>query len=354
MFFFCMPTDPPASDVAHIYQRSVFGGGQPITGGNPRSRRQLGAGLLAWCFRPIFAQGATIHGIHYVRLSVVAGRLKCQFTQTGRQASLVFQKGRIDFTIHQRDCLFFGVRVYLGFPITEIEGQLGLAESDYERSLKPLLYPSRYQPKPNWQRVVIDAGHGGKDPGALNAKLRLEEKTLTLDLAQRLDNILRQKGYQTFLTRTQDVFVGLEERSLLATQVKADFFLSLHFNAAAEVTVRGVETYCFTPVGHPSTSRSKVTAEDRVVTRAHRQDVWNLLGAYSVQRSLVARLSSPDRGVKRARFTVLKNLPCAGILVEGGFVSHPEEGKALGSVRYREQMAMAIAEGLVDYRRRIT
>lgn len=318
-------------------------------------RRWLCGGLLAWWFfGQVSARAETINGINYVRLSTVAGRLQCQAKAAGRNASLVFQKGRIDFTLHQRDCLFFGVRVYLGFPIAQIDGQLCMAESDYERTLKPVLYPSRYQPKPRLQLVAIDAGHGGNDPGAINKRLRLEEKALTLDLALRLDKILRKRGFRTSLTRTKDVFVGLEERSALATRAKADFFVSLHFNAAADARVRGMETFCFTPVGHPSTSRAKVTAADRVEAKAHRQDAWNLLGAYSVQRSLVDRLAGTDRGVKRARFTVLKNLSCPGILVEGGFVTHAEEGKALGTGTYREKMALAIAEGLVNYRQRIT
>src|SRR5690606_15538234 len=128
--------------------------------------------------------------------------------------------------------------------------QLHIPEIDYQNTLKPLFFPQQFEPKRKLYRIVIDPGHGGKDSGALNNSLKLKEKYLALDLANRVKSRLEKLGYKVSLTRTDDTFIGLSERAAIANRAGADLFLSLHFNAVDAASVDGIETFIMTPVGH--------------------------------------------------------------------------------------------------------
>ncbi|HSH08874.1 MAG TPA: N-acetylmuramoyl-L-alanine amidase, partial [Oceanipulchritudo sp.] len=152
------------------------------------------------------------------------------------------------------------------------------------------------------------------------------------------------------LTREQDVFISLEERGRQANRLKADLFVSLHFNALDNKSVSGVETYAFTPLNQPSSARSDLHSSDRETYAGQSDGPWSSLVAYYVQRSLVGALKSSDRGLKRARFTVLRDLEMPGLLVEGGFITSSTEGRNIGSAAYRDTMARAIVEGILVYK----
>ncbi|MGF1485139.1 MAG: N-acetylmuramoyl-L-alanine amidase [Opitutales bacterium] len=259
-----------------------------------------------------------------------------------RWVSLVFERNQRAFTVD-------GLRVHLGDPVGVASGQLTITRTDYARTLLPLLSPKSLGQAPALKHIVIDPGHGGKDAGAINRSLGLFEKELVLEVSLRLAKLLREAGYQVSLTRSDDRFIDLRERPAIANRLGADLFISVHANAFSSPNVRGIETFAYTPHGQPSTGRAKLHSSDQRTYPANRFDAWNLLAAFYLQKGLLQGLGAPDRGVKRARFTVLQSLNCPGVLVELGFISNPSEGAKLKTSQYRDQAARSLARGVLTY-----
>jgi len=227
--------------------------------------------------------------------------------------------------------------------------RLAIRRLDYDKVLLPLLWgppPEARRPA----RILIDPGHGGRDPGFQNRSLRLDEKDLALDTARRLAARLRAAGFEVLMTRDRDVFLDLKDRSAQAARLRADLFVSLHYNAAAATSASGVETFCLTPAGQHSTHDTGNRGSTNALP-GNRFDALNIRAAYAVQRALVTELRSTDRGVKRSRFTVLTDLSCPGILVEAAFLSNRAEAIRLSQESHRDRIAQALADGIVAYAR---
>ncbi|MGF1449819.1 MAG: N-acetylmuramoyl-L-alanine amidase [Opitutales bacterium] len=259
-----------------------------------------------------------------------------------RWVSLVFERNQRAFTVD-------GLRVHLGAPVDLANGQLTITRTDYAKTLLPLLSPGAFDAPGPARHVVIDPGHGGKDAGAVNRSLGLREAEVALDVSLRLAQLLREAGYRVTLTRSDDRYIELAERTAIANRAQADFFISVHANAFSDARVQGLETFAYTPQGQPSTGRARLHQSDTLTYPANRNDTWNLLAAFYVQKSLVASLGGKDRGVKRARFTVLQSLNCPGLLAEIGFLSNPVEGGRLQTSAYRDQVARALCRGILTY-----
>jgi len=309
--------------------------------------------LLLFAAVPARAADATIHGKSYHSLKRIASVLGMDYNalDSGRKARLTSRWTRMEFEVDKRTISINDTTVHLGDAIARKGSTLYVSQIDYERTIQPILTPQVFSDVPKLHRIFIDPGHGGKDPGAQNRALKLQEKNLTLDLARRLEKILRARGYEVVMSRGDDRFISLDGRSAHANRVNADLFVSLHFNAATATSVRGVETFVFTPRNQPSTARSKPHSSDARSYAANRNDVWNTLVGYYVQKSMHTALRANDRGLKRARFTVLRDLKMPGLLVEGGFVSNSTEGRNIGSSAYRQKMAESIADGIVTYQK---
>lgn len=251
--------------------------------------------------------------------------------------------------------LLNNTRVWLNTPVSENRGIFFMHQGDYAHTLQPIVAPTPSATAPVVRRILLDPGHGGHDVGTQNTRLGMQEKTFALDVARRVKFILEQQGYQVLLTRDNDTFVELEKRSLLARQTQADLFISIHFNSAAPAaTPNGIETFILTPPGHYSSndsSRKASTAERNAVEPGHRFGEWNALLGYYLQSSLVGKLDAEDRGLRRARFTVLRGLNCPGALVECGFLSNPSEAALIGKPSYRETIAQGIVDGILKYSR---
>jgi N-acetylmuramoyl-L-alanine amidase len=254
---------------------------------------------------------------------------------------------RIDLTLNSHEMQFNGTSVFLSHPVVGRDNGFYVSAFDMETALAPLIRPERAAG--GIRTICLDPGHGGKDPGNLEGSQ--QEKKYTLLLAQELRAQLTKLGFKVVLTRTKDSFVDLDDRSALAKKLGADLFVSLHFNAigSSKSTVRGAETYCLTPAGASSTNARGVGAGTGAY-RGNQNDDQNLLLAYHIQKSLVACLSTEDRGVRRARFAVLRDVSVPAVLIEAGFMSHPSEGKKIFGPAYRKQMAQAIAQGIVAYK----
>ena len=313
--------------------------------------KRLGCILLA--LLPLTGLALQVKGTEYLGLRDVADRLgmKTRWVERDKVLAVESQWTRMLFEVHKREAFLNGTKVFLGYPVVESDGRLYISASDYTHQLQPVLTPQVIGNPPRLRHIVLDAGHGGKDPGAQNPELGLREKALTLDLARRLKGVLQSRGYEVSLVREGDTFIELEERARRANGLGADLFISLHFNASAKRTVEGLETYAYTPRLQPSTARTALSDSDRRDYPGNRNDGWNALLAYYVQRSLTGTAGGLDRGVKRARFTVLEGLEMPGILVEGGFVTHATEGRNIGSAGYRDKLAGAIAEAVTVYQK---
>lgn len=257
---------------------------------------------------------------------------------------------RLEFSANSRIVELNGIRVFMGDPVVRNDQRLFLSVEDWERTLRPILQPQLYPNPPPCRRIFLDAGHGGRDPGALNRSVGIQEKDLALDLVLRVGRRLQAKGFEVFYTRSTDRFIPLEERPRQSNRVGADLFLSLHFNAARS-EVRGVETFVYTLEGDPSTGRTRIDAEDRMSYPGNRNDPWNSLLGYYLQRELIRSSQEPDRGLKRARFTVLETLTSPGALVEFGFLTNPVTAARLKDPGFRDQLADAVVRGVVSYRR---
>ena len=192
--------------------------------------------------------------------------------------------------------------------------------------------------------VVIDAGHGGRDEGARGRGL--VEKTLTLDLAQRVDKRLRVFGFPTVLTRTDDRYVSLADRAAIGNKVDDSLFVSLHFNKNSESSASGVETFFETEKVPPEAAWTWIGFFNKPDTS--QCESGETLAGY-VQTSLVLRTDASNRGIKRRDLFVCRHVRGPSVLVEAGFLSNPVEARLLANGPYRERLATAIVEGVMSY-----
>ncbi len=213
--------------------------------------------------------------------------------------------------------------------------------------------------------VVLDPGHGGKDPGAVGAS-GLVEKDVVLDIALRLREIMRNEPYwQVTMTRERDVFIPLEERTAIANAKNADLFVSIHANAAERPDLQGIETYFLdlatddrakqTAARENATSLKQVSDLElilRDLMMTSKRNESSLL-AGTVQQALVQApgggKNGRDLGVKQAPFVVLIGADMPAILIETGFISHPGEERKLADPKHRAHLARAILAGIKEY-----
>jgi N-acetylmuramoyl-L-alanine amidase len=222
--------------------------------------------------------------------------------------------------------------------------------------------------------VVLDAGHGGHDTGAVGPG-GLQEKDLVLDVTRRVARLLEEKlDVKVLLSRDADQFVTLRDRTTFANRERADLFVSIHANAHRETASAGVETYFLSSEATDGTARQVAALENSVVQLektparpAGRLDavkaiLWDLAQsefqqessrlAEVVQDSMTQSLHIPNRGVKQAGFYVLGGAAMPAVLIEIGFVTNPKEERRLKETKYRDEIARAIFAGLAEYKKR--
>jgi N-acetylmuramoyl-L-alanine amidase len=295
----------------------------------------------------------TLGGKSYYRLDQWARANSYQWKWLSKNDLVVWNAARrMQFTADSKRMEFNGVLLLLSEAVREQNGVPYLAAIDLTTAINPLLYPPKLRAKAKVKHICIDAGHGGSDPG--NMEGHEKEKRYTLLLAQELGAQLRKAGYTVSYTRTGDTMLDLPVRPDLARRRNADLFISLHFNAAGpgSSSVRGAETYCLTPAGASSTNARGEGASNRSYSgNAH--NARNMVLAYEIQKAMVRDLKSEDRGVKRARFQVLRDATMPAVLIEGGFMTNPTEARNIYSAAWRARLATAITAGINSYRRQV-
>jgi N-acetylmuramoyl-L-alanine amidase len=240
-----------------------------------------------------------------------------------------------------------GIRIFLGEPVTAESGYLYLARTDVECLLVPIFQGTGARGSGPVRTIAVDAGHGGYDNGTVNRGMGLREKDLTLDVANRLEVTLRRRGFEVIMTRTEDVYVPLEQRPRRARG--ADLFVSIHFNATGNSKSSGTETYILSPEGQASTGTNLTDTGDRASVPGNQWDAPSAVFGFIVQSGLLKQLGTIDRGLKHARFAVLRDLPCPGILVESAFLSNDAEAARVASKAFRTRLAENLAESIVAY-----
>jgi N-acetylmuramoyl-L-alanine amidase len=243
-----------------------------------------------------------------------------------------------------------GLEVRLAFSPQYTDGQPYVHTLDLRKTIQPLLLGTPMSFLKTNLTIVIDPGHGGEDSGTSSVLGDLAEKDFTLDWARRVGSLLASNGWQVFLTRTGDTDLSLSNRIAFAEAHKAGVFLSLHFNSSAPNDQQsGLETYCLTPTGMPSTLTRGFGDDLRLTFPNNAFDAQNLQLALRVHRALLQVNGKRDRGVRRARFLgVLRGQRCPAILVEGGYLSNPQEARRISDPAYRQKLAEALAQVIVE------
>lgn len=194
-------------------------------------------------------------------------------------------------------------------------------ETPKEAEIKTSPAPAIIKKNPNVKTIIIDAGHGGSDVGA--TREGIYEKDLTLDMSKRLATILKKKGFDVEMVRTNDTYVSLQDRVLFTEKNKGDLFVSIHVNSSVTPEGNGLETHYYTPQSYDF--------------------------AQAVHKEFASAINAKDRGLFKSKFYVINHTTCPSILVETGFISNPEERKELMTTERKQKTAEAIAKGILKY-----
>ncbi len=288
-------------------------------------------------------------GRDYVRLQDIKDFYKFpRLQREGRNSFLRSNTMIIKFSTHAEDIFINNVKFCLSFPTSEHNGAVLVSRMDLAKLLDPIIRPTYIQNAQGFDTVVIDAGHGGHDSGASGSYG--QEKAYTLDTSFRLERALKAAGYKTLLTRRTDVFMTLGERVAIANRTPNCIFVSVHFNSYRSSSAIGLETFALAPQG-TATTYDELKSSDMNDRRGNQRDSENIALATAVHANSLYKLRSVDRGVKRARYSVISGIEKPGILVEGGFVSSPAEGARIHRPEFRQTLADAIAGGIANYRK---
>jgi N-acetylmuramoyl-L-alanine amidase len=250
------------------------------------------------------------------------------------------QAGTSEFSIN-------GVRFFANYPLLSSGEDDLISVMDVSKIIEPVLRPSRIHGAQKIETVVLDPGHGGMDQGA--SSRWGTEKGFALDVALAARRELVRAGYKVEMTRINDVGVSLEERVSFANRFPRAVFVSIHFNSSSGGA--GVESYALAPEGVPSTASSEHHSSNAGLERhaGNALDGQNIALTAAIHAAVLSKISVFDRGVRHARFQVLREIKIPAVLLEGGFISDPTEGQRIATGFYRQQLGTAIAQGIQNY-----
>lgn len=293
-------------------------------------------------------------GRDYLPATQIAGFYGMRAVPQGdRSVSLVTDGRRMDFRAGSREARIDGVKHWLSFPVIFTRGQFFISRMDLSKTIDPLMRPQRIPRLTPVRTVVLDPGHGGHDRGAVNRFGA--EKDYNLDLSRRIRPYLQEAGLRVVITRRGDHFIPLERRPAIATQLDSKdpgtVFVSIHFNAAAtqRSPATGFEIFTLTPRGAPNSHDNFMTRRNFSAERGHAADHASLALATSIYHAMLGRVPMYDRGVKRARFAVLRHATTPAVLVEGGFMTNPRDARLMADDEWRERLAESIAMGIIEF-----
>jgi len=316
-----------------------------------------------------------LHGTTYVPVIALCESLNINYQYDMFTRTMNLSKGshQVNFMVGQDMVLVDGAVENLKYPVEIYQGTVMVPYKFREQVLSRLAKEAaavsvKAQPVLRLKKIVIDAGHGGTDPGAIS-RTGLREKHINLDIARRLAELLKSKGIEVIMTRSSDVAVSLQRRVNIANKSGADLFISIHANSSRVKSLSGFEAYYIWPYTNDNQS-AQLAAEDAVldlgsssfmqpVSLDLKKTLWDMI--YTANRAEAQRLcrsicQAVDRNlntkaqrVRGSSFYVLKGTAIPAILLEVGFLSNREEERLLRNSDYRQQVAEAIAKGINNY-----
>jgi N-acetylmuramoyl-L-alanine amidase len=295
---------------------------------------------------------ATFDNREYVPLNDVADfyGLRLQVGSTPGAVQL-FSPGRnLRGTVNSKEFYVQGIKFILSFPLLAFGDSIYLSRNDLTKLIEPVLRPHRLRNLGSVRTIILDPGHGGHDRGAVSPFGT--ESEFALDVAYRVrDLLLKKRGYRVQMTRTDDTFISLEDRTRIANRYRDNgLFVSIHFNAGSGIGT-GIETYLMAPRLVPSYNGDGApTLAELQQWPGNGHDPENMALATAVHSALLSRLPLDDRGIKRARFHVLRENILPAVLIEGGFVSNVDEARRISFPAYRQAMAEAIVLAIDNFK----
>jgi len=279
-----------------------------------------------------------------------------QLTRNGSAVTLENAKVVMKLNVGSAECTMNNVKFVFSKPVAEIDAKVFVSRIDLSKLIDPVLRPNFIKNAGNFNTVVLDAGHGGKDPGATNPFGT--EADYNLKIATRVKALLladKNYKYKVIMTRDSDRFLSLQERVNLANAVPENaIFIAIHFNSGGS-GARGIETFTLSPPGVAHYGR-EVVEGDKYERAGNEHDSANVALATSAHGMVLRALGTNtfDRGIKRARYTVLSGIRHPAILLEGGFLSHPYEARLIQNEKYQAALAGGIAAAVDKYRVAVT
>jgi len=266
-----------------------------------------------------------------------------------REFAFAGESHRLAVKTETREVIIDGVRHWLAFPIVTSGGAPFVSLADINATLGPALSPGSVRAIKPVKTVVFDPGHGGHDRGGRSPYG--DEKDYALDVVKRARAILEGKGIKVVQSRLSDSFVELAERPQMNKNYPSPLFVSVHFNSAGwKPSATGIEVYALPPAGLPITGKDPDPILDRRKDKGNAIEPASFVLANIMHHTLLGKMpGSFDRGVKRARYAVLRYSDVPSILIEGGFVTNAEEAKRIHSPEWRQNYAAAVAEGILAY-----
>ncbi|MBK1883491.1 N-acetylmuramoyl-L-alanine amidase [Luteolibacter pohnpeiensis] len=300
-----------------------------------------------------------INGKEYVAVEGVKNFYKfTSFKQSGDRLVLDSKSIEMKLQVGAQECLMNNVKFILSNPVVEQGSKTYVSRLDLTKLIDPVLRPQFISDAGNFRTIILDPGHGGKDPGSTNSIGT--EANYTLKLAYRVKAILesRPERFRVIMTRDSDRYVSLQGRVDIANAVQENaLFISLHFNSGGR-SARGIETFTLSPPGVAHYGRG-VVAADSISRAGNQHDSANIALATAVHGYTLRLLQKKgvttfDRGIKRARFSVLSGVRHPAILFEGGFMSNPYEAKLISSDAYQNLIAESVVYAVECYRSNVS
>ena len=289
-----------------------------------------------------------VHGRDYVSFANVSEFYRfAEYNRARRTIALQSDRCGLRAEAGASEVYINGARFFTHFPLVEQGNAQLISAFDVGKLLEPVLRPNRIPHLTKVETVVLDPGHGGADQGATSKWGN--EKKFTLEVAAAARAQLLQAGFKVEMTRTGDTSRSLQERIDFANQFSNAIFVSIHFNSGSGI---GIESFALAPEGAPSNvslGEHHLAAPETAKNDGNAQDSQNIALAAAVHAAVLSRVTPYDRGIKHARFKVLRDLHLPAFLLEAGFLDDAAEGKRIATGSYRQQLGTAIAEGIKSY-----
>lgn len=294
----------------------------------------------------------TVRGQEYITLRSIKNFYAfSSMRREGGKVILENSKYRLVFHVGQQVVLMNGVKFIFSSPVRQVDGRYLVHEIDVAKLVDPVMRPQNAQGAGVFDTIIIDPGHGGVDSGAPGPYQ--SEAYYTLKLAKELKVMLEKLNYKVVLTRNTDRNVSKPQRVAIANRYPKAIFISLHFNSGGGGRATGIETFTLSPRGVAHYGRG-VKSSDALMRQGNAQDAANIVLATAIHQTTVDKTRAFDRGIKRARWSVLTGLKHPGILFEGGFLNNASDARKINNSKYLRVMAASIAHGIQLYRMAVT